>query len=349
MHPVIDCDIHNTVPNTKALYPYLSDYWQDQLEQTGFGGASTNAYPASARTSIRPDAKPDTGPPGSNLDLLREHTLDAWNAELGILTCNYAVDSIPNPDAALALAQAVNDWQIAEWLDKEPRLRASLVVPPQFPDLAIQEINRLGNHPGFVQIFLPVRSPQPYGNRNFHPLFAAAVTHNLALALHFGGNPGNPPTPSGWSTFYIEEYTGMASVFQSQLLSLISGGAFNQFPDLRVVLLESGCTWLPSLMWRFDKDWKGIRREMPWLKQPPTEYIHKHIRLTIQPFDAPANIDQLSENLEQMGSDNLLLFATDYPHMHFHAPEDALPKGLPDSLIPKIMHENARAFYGFST
>ena len=31
----------------------------------------------------------------------------------------------------------------AEWLDKEPRLRASIVVPPQNPDYAAAEIDRM--------------------------------------------------------------------------------------------------------------------------------------------------------------------------------------------------------------
>jgi hypothetical protein len=75
------------------------------------------------------------------------------------------VDGLHNPDAAVAFAAAVNDWQIKEWLDKEPRLKASIVVPIQIPELAIREIERVGGHPGFVQVAIPVRTQHPLGSR----------------------------------------------------------------------------------------------------------------------------------------------------------------------------------------
>jgi predicted TIM-barrel fold metal-dependent hydrolase len=98
-------------------------------------------------------------------------------------------------------------------------------------------------------------------------------------------------------------------------------------------------------MWRFDKEWKGLRREIPWVRRPPSEYIREHVRLTLQPLDAPPDPAQLLQIVEQLGSDELLLFSTDYPHWHFDAPEEALPAGLPGGLLRKILSENARAFY----
>src|SRR6185437_1018166 len=138
------------------------------------------------------------GPAGSSLRLLREQVLDPWNVERAILNCDYAVESIHNPDADVAMASAINDWIVAEWLGNEPRLRASIVVPSKQPDMAAREIDRLGDHPGFVQVFLPVRAPMPYGKRQYYPMYEAAVRHDLVVGLHFGGAPGNPPTSSGW-------------------------------------------------------------------------------------------------------------------------------------------------------
>ncbi len=41
---VIDCDIHNTFPSPKALYPYLAQRWQRHLETFGHRGHAGGSY-----------------------------------------------------------------------------------------------------------------------------------------------------------------------------------------------------------------------------------------------------------------------------------------------------------------
>ncbi len=347
---VIDCDMHNRLPSYEVLYPYLSDYWCDYCKMSGFPGPDANDYPAGVPISTRPEIGP-LGEADSAVELarLRRHALDVWQAEYGILTCGYRVQSVHNEDFASALASAVNEWQIEQWLAQEPRLLGSLVVPSQNPGLAAREIERLGAHPGFAQVMLPVRSQAPYGNRRYHPIYAAAVRHELVIGIHYGGAPGLPPTSVGWPSTYLEEYVGMSQVFQAQVLSLVSEGVFDEFPDLRVALIESGVTWMPSLMWRFDKEWRGLRSLTPWVKRPPSDYIREHIRLTLQPIDAPPTSGELLQIISQLDSEDLLMFSTDYPHWHFDTLEEAFPANLPTSIARKILSENAREFYRLAT
>ncbi len=342
---VIDCDIHNEVPGVEALFPYLPAYWVEHITNTMFKGPTEPYYPPGTPVSARLDSRPpEGGPPGSSLPLLREQALDGPGVEIGVLNCLYPIDSLRNPDAAVALASAVNDWLIAEWLEKDARLRASLVVPSQLPALAAREIERVGGHPGFVQVLLPVRTPHPLGNRNYHPIWEAIVRQDLVAGVHFGGVPGVPPTPSGWPSYFFEEYAGMASVFASQVTSIITEGVFDQFPALRMALLESGFTWLPAHMWRFDKEWKNLRRLVPWVRRAPSEYMREHVRVTIQPLDAPPDPRHLLQVVDQLGSEEMLLYASDYPHQHVGEGE-ALLRHLPESFARKIRSENARAFY----
>jgi predicted TIM-barrel fold metal-dependent hydrolase len=341
---MIDSDVHNEVPNAQALFPYLADYWIEHITNTLFKGPTDTYYPPKSPVAARAGSRPDDdSPPGSSLAMFQEQVLGS--AECAVLNCLYAIDSLHNPDAAVALASAVNDWQIAEWFDKEPRLRGSIVVPSQLPALAAREIDRVAGHPGFVQVLLPVRAQHPYGNRNFHPLWEAITRHDLVAGIHFGGAPGNPPTPSGWPSFFFEEYAGMAQVFATQLTSMVSEGVFDQFPTLRVALLEAGFTWLPAHMWRFDKEWRNLRRLVPWVKRPPSEYIREHVRLTVQPLDAPAEPKGLLQVVNQLGSEDMLMYASDYPHQHAGDPEAVLLRHLSPELAQKIRSDNARAWY----
>ena len=343
--PVIDCDIHNELQGHDMLYPYLDDHWVAYLSESGFDGPNANDYPLTAPTSARAGTKPEIGRAGSRLDLVQTQVLDPWDVEIGILTCNYRIQSVFNDDLAVSLATAINQWQVDHWLEQDSRLRGSLVVPSQNPILAAEEIERFGAHPGFVQVLVPVRSDAPYGKRFYDPMFKAAEKYNLVVGIDFGGAPGIPPSAAGWPSTYIEEYTDMSQVFQSQVASLVVDGAFARFPDLRVSLIEGGFTWLPAWMWRLDKEWKGLRREIPWVKEAPSEYVKQHVRMTLQPLDAPPDSEQLLQVIDQLQSDDMLMFATDYPHWHFDSAQEAIPQGLSESLLEKILRGNARAWY----
>jgi predicted TIM-barrel fold metal-dependent hydrolase len=343
---VIDCDVHCVVADIGILEPYLSAHWREVVATSQFKGPTDSPYPPSLPTSQDPELEPVGGhAPATSVETVRAHVLDAQRVEIAILSCAYGVDSVRNPDAAAALSAAVNDWQAAEWLQPEPRLRGSIAVPSQ-PAMAAEEIARAAHsHPGFVQVHLPVRSAVPYGNRIWWPLFEAAVEHDLVVSLHFGGAPGLPPTASGWPTYYVEEVVGMASAFQSQLTSLVAEGTFDKFPALRVALVEAGYAWLPAFLWRFDKGWRGLRREVPWTKRPPSEYVREHVRLTLQPIDGPPDAEQMRTVLEWLDFDELLLYSSDYPHRTHAEGRPPLPAGLPERLAGKILADNARRFY----
>ncbi len=349
---LIDADLHCAVPGVEALFPYLPSYWVDHVRGSVFKGPSETYYPPNAPVAARPGSRPPAEPgagtapsPGSRLDLLVEQALEPLGVERAVLSCLYAIDGLHNPEAAAAFASAVNDWLIAEWLEREPRLRGSIVVPVQLPELAAREIDRVAAHPGFVQVLLPVRTEHPLGSRLFRPLWEAIARHDLVAGIHYGGVPGNPPFPSGWPSYFLEEYAGMAQVFQSQLTSIISEGVFDLYPNLRLALLESGFTWLPAFMWRFDKEWRNLRFLVPWVKRAPSEYMREHVRLSVLPLDAPPDPADLVRTIDQLGSDEMLLFATDYPHRHAADPLAALLPHLEAGLARRIASENARALY----
>jgi uncharacterized protein len=72
--------------------------------------------------------------------------------------------------------------------------------------------------------------------------------------------------------------------------------------------------------------------------------VREQVRLTVQPLDAPPNPADLERVLDQIGSDEMLLFATDYPHWQFNG-TDALPAGFPARLIEPLAVRNPLATY----
>lgn len=343
---VIDCDIHNALSSDEVLYQYLPERWRRHHQTIGMRGHYGSAYPRAMPNAARHDAWPPSGGrPGSDLAFLQEQLLDAWNIEYGILNPLFGVGGQVNLEFGAALARAVNDWQIAEWLEPEPRLRASIVVPYEDGELAAAEIDRLGDHPGFVQVLLVARTQEPLGRRKYWKMYEAAVRHDLPVGIHFGGAGGGPITGAGWPSHYIEDHGGMPQAFQAQVISLVAEGVFERFPDLRIVLIEGGFAWIPPLMWRLDRSWQKLRGEVPYLKRPPSEYIRQHCWISTQPMEEPPQPRYFDQLLAQLDMDDRLLFATDYPHWDFDAPDRAFPIQLSPQRKRQFMAENARALY----
>jgi len=342
----IDCDVHPAVPGMAALEPYLPDFWRESVEARGIDSLDTISYPPNAPISVRPDFR-NASPQPSVAELqaqLRTQVFDRWGAGLAICNCLYGVQLVLSEDMARAFARALNDWIAREWLDRDPRLRASIVVPIQNVEYAVDEIERCAADPRFVQILVLAMGEAPLGRRHFWPIYAAAERHGLPIGIHAGSAYRHPVTSLGWPTYYVEDYLSQSQGFQSQVTSLICEGVFAKHPGLKVVLLESGVTWVPALLWRMSKLWRGLRTEVPWLDRTPVEIFRDRFRLTIQPFDAPDSPDIVRRAIDHLGSDELLLFSSDFPHWQFDG-DDALPRGIPADLARKIMVDNPRATY----
>lgn len=345
LRDAIDCDVHCAPASFDALLPYLGPYWQEFISEAGVRlGALAGAYPRGAGTSAVEEARAGAGPAvPSTFETLKERLLDRTEPRCVILNCLTVFDSYRNPHYSAALAGAVNEWVVHEWLDRDPRLYASLVVSTLDPVTAAVEIDRLGVHPQIVQVLLPIRSDLPYGNSFYTPIYEAALRHDLTIGLHAWGRGSSAPTPSGITSTYLQDYVSNSLVAQAQVTSLVSEGTFIRFPSLRVALLECGFSWLPYHLWRFDKDWKGIWRETPWLKEKPSAYIRRHIRATIQPPQVPTDSTELRQAVKLVGP-AWLLNASDYPHDHGPGARRLL-EALDEESAEAVLRTNASQFY----
>jgi predicted TIM-barrel fold metal-dependent hydrolase len=342
----IDCDIHPAAPDNRALLPYFDEFWREMITLRGIDRMALNltGYPSNAPASVRPDWRPPSGRPGSDFGLLQRQALDDFGSRFAICNVLHGGQLLHSEDMCAAFCSAINQWIARELLDRDPRLRASIVIPLENPAHAVEEIERCAGDRRFVQVLMLVMGQMPLGRRTYWPIYEAATKHGLPIGVHAGSGFRHPPTSIGWPSYFMEEYVGQSAAFETQLLSFIAEGAFAKFPDLKVVFLESGFTWLPAFMWRAHKTWRGVRAEVPWVKDAPPDLVRRHLRLTIQPIDAPADASALERIIDQIGSDDMLLFSTDYPHQHFEGTH-ALPAPLSGSLAGKVLAGNALATY----
>lgn len=336
----IDCDLHHPSPTMAELMPFLDAVWKDLIASRGITQLDSIAYPENAPITGRPDWREGATTP----ERLVADALDGFGARIGILNNLCGVSMLYDAYMAAAVTKAVNDWTRAEWLDRNVRLRASILVPLQDIDAAVREIERCAEDRRFVQVLLPSAMHAPYGHRSHWPIFEAANRHGLPIGIHAGSAYHHPVTSLGWPSTVSEDVAAQSQIMQSQLASLVTEGVFREFPELKVVLIEAGVSWLPAFLWRFQKFWKGLRFETPWVERPPAEIIREHVRLTTQPFDAPQDAAIVSRILDQIGCDDMLLYASDYPHWHFDG-NAVLPAGFDTDRVARIASTNPRATY----
>jgi uncharacterized protein len=340
----IDCDVHPTVPEIKALLPHMETFWRESVEDRGLASLESNSYPPKAPISARPEWRGRNGLAATDPKELAALVFDRWQAGIAICNCLYGVQLLFSEDMARAFCRALNDWIAKEWLDRDNRLRASIVIPMQNTEYAVDEIERCAKDRRFVQVLVLAMQEVPLGRRHLWPIYAACERHGLPLGIHAGSAYRNPVTSLGWPTWYIEDYASQAQGFQSQVASLITEGVFAKHPALKVVLIESGVTWLPGFLWRFGKFWRGLRTEVPWVDRAPWEIVRDHFRLTIQPLDVPDDPHAVERALEHLRSDDILLYASDFPHWQFEG-DAVVSAGISPALRRKIAIDNPLATY----
>jgi uncharacterized protein len=350
----IDVDIHHQITNWDAVAPRIPAglRWRvagrggPPMARHGFKkvGAAFGAAPMPPPTGERGGAQPAGDPAW-----VKEQYLDRRGVDLAILTGSLLSLGVqPNADLAAAVATGVNDWTLETWVRPFDCYKGSILVAQQDPSQAVAEIHRLGDDPGMVQVLLGSASEAPLGRRAYHPIYAACVEHNLPVALHMGGEGtgiSSPATAVGHPTTYFEWYGSLPQVYMGHIMSMITEGVFERFPDLKVVLYEGGVFWLPHLMWRFDKNWKAQRSETPWVKRPPSSYILEHFYSTTYPLEAAPEPRYLHEVLNMISGDQRVLFSSNYPNWELGDPFEMI-RDIPDSMRHRVMVDNALAVYG---
>ena len=229
--------------------------------RAGLDGFDMMSYPLGSPITCRSDWRVKGERPGSSLSDMQRDALDAFGISLAICNPLTGGQVAVSESMGAAICSAVNDWIIEHWLNKDRRLRASIVIPPQAPLLAVEEIERLAGEKRFVQILMPAACEMMLGRSYYWPIYEVAAKYDLPIGLHAGSMYRYAPTSTGWPSHYLHDYIANSQLFEDQLLSLISNGVFNRYPQLRFVLIESRCHLAARLHLACDQDlaWRARR------------------------------------------------------------------------------------------
>ena len=215
---------------------------------------------------------------------------------------------------------------------KESGLRGGILLPTIPPD--VDWIKPL-NHPDYDRLW--------------------KVCEDLEVPINCHGGTGSPayaPVPSSALIMLSE----VSHYSRRPLLFLLLSGVFERFPNLRFVMTEQGCTWMPPLLKQLDGVLAGVRdrgaigelRFKPEhvLPHSATEYFQQNVWMGVS-FPQRSDIAAARE----LGIEKFM-WGSDFPHdegTHPYTREHLrqLFSDWSEADLRKVLAENAADVYDF--
>ena len=347
---VVDSDFYAQRADPAAIAEYMDSGMRAYLrpEASPAGGGVSFAIPEGGIRTLT--SRLQSAAAAGDLHERATHYLDSARIACAILNPGTAggLSGFTAELVAAELQRATNDWLAAEWLDTDARYRGSILVTARDAKLAAAEIRRVAADRRFVQVILAY-PPNLLGDHSLRPILEAAQECGLPLNLQAAGawsgvNRGIAAV--GYPASPLEDQLGWTYAAQPHLVSMIVRGAFDRYPELRLVLGGFGIAWLPALLWRMDTEAKAGRLDASIeLSRLPSEYVRERVRFTTQPLELPDDRGQFFSLLEGIGGGDLLVYGSGHPQWRDTDAGTALQEALPEEWKAGVLSENARRLY----
>jgi predicted TIM-barrel fold metal-dependent hydrolase len=268
----------------------------------------------------------------------------------------------PTPDQyehRLAGIRAHNRW-LEDFCNQFPERRAGIgQIFVNDLDDAIEDVRWIKEHNLRGGILIPPNPPdatwlKPYNHPDYDRLWAVCEELEVPVNCHGGvGGPSYLPHPSS-ALIQISE---LGHFSRRPLLMLMLSGAFERFPNLKFVMTEQGCSWIPEVLAQLDDVLARVRKhgaigELRFkdehiLPKSATEYFQQNVWLGVS-FPRPADAAAAKE---VVGIDKFM-WGSDYPHDEGTYPfsREALRQvfsSWSETDMRKILAENAAKIYDF--
>jgi predicted TIM-barrel fold metal-dependent hydrolase len=270
--------------------------------------------------------------------------------------------SLDDRELALACVRAYNDFQI-EFCSVAPgRLLGVTAVPFWDLDATLAEVERCreAGHVGVNFCNQPDALGQPpLFDPHWDPLWSWCQDAEYPVNFHIGSGDFTSWVRNTRGLQFRTNFARASSLMMMNnvmcISDLIFGGVCHRFPGLRLVSVESGVGFMPSILETFDWQWRngGIVGEHPEYDLLPSEYFRRQIYATFW-FER----ESVAFGVSQLG-DNIM-FETDFPHPTCQHPGPQTPAvepfryadevlgHLPEDVQDKLLFGTAAKVYGLT-
>jgi uncharacterized protein len=275
------------------------------------------------------------------------HLTHKWMDAMGVdYTCMFPTPMLslamhPQPEVEHHLARAYNSWLVEKVLPGSPRMSSMLYLPFNDHAAAYKMVQDFGDKPGVLGFMVTSVRHKPVHDNDYMKIYGLVEEMGLPLGFHSGFNWDDPMFRTA-NRFIAVHALGFTWYNVIHCTNWVVNGLPERFPNLNVVWIESGVTWIPWLMTRLDNEYRMRSSECPSLKMLPSEYM-KQMYYSTQPIEVPDYPDYMEAVFKCIDAENTLLYASDYPHWDMDLPSTIwdLPF-LDEKAKRKILGENAR-------
>jgi predicted TIM-barrel fold metal-dependent hydrolase len=252
---------------------------------------------------------------------------------------------VREPDYAIALCRAYNDW-LYDWCAADRQRLKGVALVPLHVDVraAIDEMERAVGRLGAVGVMVNTYDrARNVAHPEFWPFYEECARQGVAVGFHASGSDTLDPL-CHFDNFLQVHTLSHAPEQLIACTAVIYSGLLEKYQELRVAFLEAGIGWVPFWMEHMDEEYEFRRFDAPLLRAKPSEYMAcGRVFVSCEPEEKT-----LRYVPEFFPADNIL-FASDYPHWDGEFPYAvanlANRNDLPAELKRRIFFDNPRRFY----
>jgi 5-carboxyvanillate decarboxylase len=237
--------------------------------------------------------------------------MDRYGIDMQLLLLTAPGVQVFDADAATGLAADSNDQLAAAIAAHPDRFAGLAAVAPQDPKRAAREIERGMQRLGLKGLVINSHTKGEFlDDEKFWDILEAAEANEAPIYIH----PRNP-APAMLEPYLSRNLEagilGFTADVALHTIALITSGAFDRFPKLKLVIGHGG-EGIPYMLYRIDYMQRAVRegRGLKKLAKRPSDYMKENIYITTSGMAWEPAIKFAQETL---GVDRVL-YAMDYPY-----------------------------------